>query len=107
MLRVGYFCFPRRKAEKVSIEQIDASEHAVGRNIIRILAEFRGDALGRQLCRAKKGNRLDAIAQVAPELLNIRSARKTSGHADDGDSVPTVVAAVGLHVDSSCFLARF
>ena len=46
-----------------------------------------------QLLVGEEGDRLDAVAQVAPELLDVGGAGEAAGHADDGDGRRAVARA--------------
>ena len=82
-LRVHYLRFTRAQSEKRGIELLDLLDHAACRHVNRRPHQLRLDAVSEQLVFSKPGDRLDTVAQVAPELVKVCSAGKTAGHADD------------------------
>ena len=117
MLRIGQRRVARRKAEKPGIEFIDVVEH---RRCIHIAGQAR-DLIwnsGRpHLVRRERRDRLDAIREIVPELIEIVRPRKPSAHADNcdrlgqrarhavGRRVPFAVAVVRRSADGAVAVA--
>ena len=91
LLRIHDLGFERTDAKERGIEKICAVDHASSANVVRIVAQLFVDPRP-QLLRRKKRDRLNPIAQVAPQLGDIGRARKASAHADDGHAVERAVA---------------
>ncbi len=86
LLRVHQFGFLRANAEERCIELLDALDHAPRLHIGRIVALLRADG-GIEVIGAEHRDRIAALAQIAPERLNVLGPWKTTGHRNDGDGL--------------------
>ncbi len=83
-LRVHPLRFFRRVRKKVGIKGINILNNPFGFNIIRVFVFYRANSRILKLLIRKKGYGLASFYQVVPKLLNVSSAGKPAGHADDG-----------------------
>ena len=83
VLRVHDFRFSGSKAKELSVKQLDVLEYEASLDIVGSSKECGIDTRRDQLAVGEKCNRLDAVSQIVPKLLNISGARKTTGHADN------------------------
>ena len=103
MLRIHRRRLARRNPEKARVEQIHIRQRAFCFYIIGLLQEFRIYAGLQQLFVAEKRNRLNPVANIAPEFVNVVGAGETSRHADDGNCVEGVVR-IHIRNRNSCRL---
>src|SRR5262249_50390985 len=68
------------------IEQLDVGEHPRRLHVSRVLQQTRIDTGRKQFVVGEKGNRLDSVPQVPPELVDISCSRKPAAHADYGNA---------------------
>src|SRR5207342_1194632 len=87
MLRVDDVGFARGKTEKSGIEQIRAFKRGCLANEVGIASQGLRDAGGVEIGFAEAIKRFHAVADVVPELIEVRGSRKAAGHADDGNGV--------------------
>src|SRR3954447_6387998 len=87
MLRVEEFGFAWVESEKLRIEQISAGEDTLGRDEPRIARECPVDAGCLEFLLGEERDRLHPVAEVRPQLIEVRGARKAAGHADDRDAM--------------------
>src|SRR5262249_34127580 len=59
----------------------------LGPHVDRVAHEDRIDTGRDQLLLAEEGDRLHAVADIAPQLVERAGAGETAGHADDGDAL--------------------
>ncbi len=76
-----------RKAEEGGVEPVEALQHRLGFDVGGIAEEVRRFAGGQQLLVREELHRLDAVAQVAPELRQAARPGEASRRADDRDVV--------------------
>jgi hypothetical protein len=80
-------------AEERRIEQLNPIQKPAGRHILRVVAQRRVARQRPVLGRHEEADRLDAAAQVAPELLDAAGAGEPAGHADDRDALQYLLLA--------------
>src|SRR5262249_44209076 len=68
--------------EEFGVELIDVVENRPRLDEVGLPAHLVGKAVF-ELCFVEAGDRLDAVAQIAPELFDVARAGKTSRQADD------------------------
>jgi hypothetical protein len=85
LLRVGELGFARADLEEAGVEVALVGQVEAGLDVARV-GEQRGvDAGLEQLLVRPEGQRLDPVAQVAPELADVGGAGEAARHADDRD----------------------
>ncbi|MCY1543418.1 hypothetical protein D9M68_792360 [compost metagenome] len=85
LLRIEHLGLARRVAEEAGIEAVEALEPHAGFHVVGVVQQTLRHAPCAQLVVAEARDRLHAVADVAPEGIDIVGARKAPGHADDGD----------------------
>lgn len=85
LLRVEVLGLARRIAEEAGVELVEALELDARLHIGGVVEQFLRNASGAQLLVGEAGHGLHAVADVAPESIDIVGARKAPRHADDGD----------------------
>ncbi|MNL06580.1 hypothetical protein D3C87_1272200 [compost metagenome] len=85
LLRIEVLGLARRVAEEAGVEAVEAVEQHAGLHVVGIGQRALGHAARAQFVVAEDGDRLDAVADVAPEGVHVGRAGKAAGHADDGD----------------------
>jgi hypothetical protein len=100
LLRVHDLRLARAVAEELRVEEVGAGEHAACPDVAGVGEQVVRDAVGAQLVVGEEGDRFDAVAEVAPQLVDAGGAGKAPGHADDRDLEPrpAVVALVHAHL---------
>src|SRR4030095_4107148 len=94
MLRIHDLCFPGVDSEKRRIEKVRVLQYGCSAYIARVLGQRWIKTAGAKVVIRDKRDGLNTIAKVAPELLNVRRTRETSGHRDDRNTVYRVVAVM-------------
>ncbi len=90
VLGIGDHRLARRHAEELRIKQLDLVECGSGGHVIGTTKEV-GRHTGReQFFGGEEANRLDAVDQVLPELIQVASARESPRHSDDRDRMPAL-----------------
>ena len=85
MLRIHDFGLLGIDIEKRGVEQTGILQHGAGLHKIRFALLRRAvEQRSLQFIFFEKGDRLHAVAKVAPEFLDVFRAWKAPGHADDG-----------------------
>src|ERR1700741_64326 len=85
MLWIDNGGFPRGEAKEGGVEELDIVEIRRHFGIVRVLQHGGINSGCQELLVREWKDRLHSVTQVSPELLETRSLRKTSGHADYGD----------------------
>jgi len=85
LLRIEGLGLARRVAEEGGIELVEALEAHAGLDVVGLREHRLRHALRAQLLVGEAPDRLHAVADVAPEGIDIVGAGKAPGHADDGD----------------------
>ncbi len=86
VLRVHQLRLARGEAEEGGVEPVAVRDHPLGPHEARIGEQARIDSGRGELLHGGVGDRLDAVAQVAPQLAHRAGAGKARGEADDGDA---------------------
>ena len=84
VLRIGVISLARLHGEKVSVEKVYTVNDAARANVLRVLHERRGPL---DFFRREMADRLDAVTEILPKGIEIRSAGKFSRHADHRNAV--------------------
>ncbi len=95
LLGIEQLRLARRVAEEGGVEAIDLRKHGRRPHVGRALEERGVHARRAQLRLREEANRLDAAAEIAPELSHGVRPREPAGHADDRD--PRKGRAGGAH----------
>ena len=85
VLRIHDLRLARVDAEEPGVEQLRVLKHAPGFDVVGILGEGRIHASRDHLLFAEGTDRLHAIDEVLPELIQITGAGESSRHADNSD----------------------
>ena len=85
VLRIDEIGLAGRVAEERRREQIGVRQHRARVDVVRVAEHPRIHAARRQLVGRERAHRLDAAAQVLPELADVAGAGKADRHADDGN----------------------
>ena len=86
VLRIHDGCVSRTQTKEGRIEHRDIVESRCRFDVIGVGQLFRRDAGGEEFGIGERPNRLDAVAQIPPEIGNGRSAGKAPRHANDRES---------------------
>ena len=78
------------RTRRSRVEQIGVLEDGAPAHVARVRAQRWIDTGGVEVGVGERLERLDAVADVAPELLEAGGAREASRHADDGDRVVAI-----------------
>src|SRR5690606_35365899 len=73
------------ETEEGGVKLVSVIEHRTRLHVVRIVECAAINTSGQQLFITKATDRLDAMAEVRPEFIDGRGARKARGHADNGD----------------------
>ena len=85
VLRIHDRRFARREAEELGVELLHVGQHGADLDVVRV-GELGGiHTHGSQLGFSEWAQRLNAVAQVVPVLVDRACAGKAAGHADDGN----------------------
>ncbi len=85
LLRVDHLGFFGRVAEERRVEVLDLLQEGPGLDEVRVAQQARIEIERCQVLVAEERDRLDAVAQVAPEGVEIIRAWEPASHADDRD----------------------
>ena len=86
VLRVEDGGVARAEPEESGIEEFDPLERRPRPDVVRVAEQLWVFASRNQLLVGIAAHRLDAAAQIAPELPDIARARDTRSHPDNGDA---------------------
>ncbi len=87
VLRVERLRFARREAEEGGVEHLDAFQHGLGPDVVRVFERRAFDARAQQLLFGKEGDRLRAFAQALPELFDVARAGEAPRQTDHRDLI--------------------
>src|SRR6202042_2987322 len=101
MLRIDEFGFTRAVAEKLRVEQFESRERRARLDESRELQHRVGNSAFAQFLVRPDRDRLDAVLQIRPELLDILGAWTSNRHSDDRNS-----RFLAMFDRNLCFLAK-
>src|SRR5205085_6541661 len=101
-LRVDDRGLVRGVAEEGRIEQLDPVEDGARLDVARVAEQARIDAGDPSVLVAEERDRLDAVAEIAPECVEGRRTRKATAHPDDRDAGQGIGQFRLTHRSSSC-----
>ena len=87
MLRIGERGVARREAEEPGVEQVDVAEQRRGVDVAGKARDVIGDAGRPHVLAAERRDRLHALREVPPEVVEVVRAGEPTPHADDGDRI--------------------
>ncbi len=79
--------FARREPEVSRIKQMDALNHCAALDVAGMSKLGGTHAGSKNFVVLERCDRLDAVAQIGPERIDIRSPRKSTGQPDHGDGL--------------------
>src|SRR5262249_46205781 len=85
VLRIDQRCFPRAVSEEPGIEHIRIFQNHPGLDEIGICDKFAVQSAIQKFTVAENRQRFDAITEVAPEFVEVLSARESARHPYDCD----------------------
>src|SRR5215213_1304419 len=86
-LRIHRLRIARAEAEKISVEQVRTFQESFGFDVVWRAQVSLVHACFNQLLLREERDRLDSRAKVAPELIDVRSTGKSTGHSDNSDAI--------------------
>ena len=89
LLRVEALGLARAEAEEVRVEQLETVEHASGGDEVGVEKRVQVDARAFELVNGERTDRLDAVAEVHPELGQVGCSGKPAAHPDDRNGLPS------------------
>ena len=87
VLRIGERGVARREAEEAGVEHVDVAEQRGGVDVAGQARDLIGYPGRPHVLAAQWRDRLHALRQVLPEVVEIVRAREPTSHADDGDRI--------------------
>ena len=98
VLRIHDRGFFGTETEELGIESSEVLQRAVRSDEGRIGEQRLGHTIGAQLVVGEVAHALDAVTDIAPELVGVGRAGEPAGHADDSDVVRAPVIVVDVDV---------
>src|SRR5215213_1586587 len=97
MLRVEYLGLSRIETEECGVEQVSVLQYGFCFYVMRVVEVCGRHTCGEQLVVRKERDCVGSCAQELPKLFNVRRTRKTSAHADDGDTFHMTLSRLPAH----------
>ena len=97
VLGIGHLGFPRGVVEECGVEQLPAFEQGRGLDVVGVIDQLRVDAGLDQLVVGEERHALDAVAEIAPELVEVAGLRESTRHADHGNAAQNVMICQVRH----------